>query len=511
MATTFPVRKIAAIAVSAGLLVAGLTACSGSSTAGSDPSKLTIAYNNDPAALGYDPLKYADAQYQFFSGLYDGLATTKADGSAGPGLATSFDFNADKTVVTLALVDNVKFSDGSKLSADLVKANLDRRSNKDLSAYSIFAAGGASEIKSVDVVDPTHVSLTFAAPQPGIESSLAGVAGMIVGQKAIDDSAALNKAPDGSGAYTLGSATVKGSNYVLTKNTAYRNAADWAYSTIDYKPITDSQALANAMISGQADVGLIATSTAALVKSKGLSIVQIGGSVQSMLVFDKSGVTTAAFADPNVRVALGMAIDRDKLVSGLHPGDVPAVNALPKDNPGFTSELDSKYGYNPTKAKEMLAAAGYPNGFSFTFVSGAGDPDVAAIQKYFAAVGVTMNIKVSGSTEEAFAAVNTTPLGLSPLSWANPVGTMYGAILGFANPHKDVNPALIADTQAVAAATDDASRKTALTSLNTELVSSGWLIPVYELLTSWAHSDKVAAFTLPPSGIPLLSSFKPAK
>ena len=63
--------------------------------------------------------------------------------------------------------------------------------------------------------------------------------------------------------------------------------------------------------------------------------------------------------------------------------------------------------------------------------------DLQAVQKDLAAVGITMNVKMASSTDEAFAAVATTPLGYAPLGWDNPVGLMYGVVLnGFTNVQK---------------------------------------------------------------------------
>ncbi len=231
-----------------------------------------------------------------------------------------------------------------------------------------------------------------------------------------------------------------------------------------------------------------------------------------VLVFDRSGVTVPAFADPNVRVALGLAIDRVELVEGVHPGNIPAVNALPVGNPGFSEELDAEFSYNPEKAVELLTAAGYPDGFEFDVVTLGDTTDLEALQSYFAEVGVTMNIVIASSTEELFGAVNTKPVGPIALGWGNPVGVMFGVILGFANPHGDAGGALAGMTGAVAGAQTDEERAGALAALNEELVRSGSYIPVYEQLTSWAFNEaKVAPIVFPGGDVtPLLSSIKPA-
>jgi peptide/nickel transport system substrate-binding protein len=508
----------ASSAVLAGALLLGsLTACGGGSsqaTAKADTSSLTLAIDSDSASFGFDPLKVSAAQRQFFEGLYESLMTLQPDGTAGPGLAKEFSYNADNTVLTLTLKEGVTFTDGSKLDAELVKANLDRRSDPALSAYSAVAKGGAQEITSVDVVSPTQVALTFAKAQPGFEKNLASTTGMIVGKNGVTDSASLAATPDGSGPYTLDPSTVKGNKYVLVKNEKSPEASKYAFSKVIFSVVLDPQARANALVSGQADVAMLTSNTVDFAKSKGVGVTQIGGTVNTMISFDKIGKTAPAFAEEKVRQAIQYAINRQALVDALHKGDIPAWNALPKDSAGFSKDIETAFAYNPDKAKSLLAEAGYPNGFDFTIIgSVASQTDLQAVQKDLAAVGITMNVKMAASTDEAFAAVATTPLGYAPLNWDNPVGVMYGAILsGFTNVQKATDEQLSAATGELAAAKDDAAAKAAATKLNTRLVESGWMIPLYEALTNQGYNTKKVAPVefAGTNAYPLLSSYKPA-
>jgi len=512
-----PTARRSAAVLAGVLMLSSVTACGGSGQAAStvDKTTLTIGVESDSASFGFDPLRVSDAQRQFFEGLYENLMTLKTDGSVGPGLATGFSYNADNTVLTLPLKQGVTFTDGSALDAALVKANFDRRTDPALSAYSAIAKGGAQELTSVDVISPTQVSLKFAKAQPGFEKNLTSTLGMIVGKAGAADTASLAAKPDGSGPYTLDSGTtVKGNKYVLQKNGKSTDAAKYPYNKIVFSVIQDPQARANALVSGQVDVAQLTSPTVDFVKAKGVGVSQIGGTVNTMISFDKTGKTSPAFASEKVRQAFQYAINRQALVDALHKGDIPAWNALPKDSAGFTEALNSQFAYDPAKAKSLLADAGYANGFEFTIVASATtQTDLQAVQKDLAAVGITMQVKMATSTDEAFAAVATTPLGYAPLGWDNPVGLMYGAILnGFTNVQKATDDQLSAATGEVAAAKDDPARKAALTKLNTRLVESGWMIPLFESLTNQGYNTKkVKQVEFAGSNVyPLLSSYAPA-
>nr|WP_274636129.1 ABC transporter substrate-binding protein [Microbacterium bovistercoris] len=511
---------LAAIAVSA----LALSGCSGSSAGGDDPSgtadtsQLTIALDSDQAATGYDPIHYSSGQRMFFEGVYDSLFALDAQGKVVPDLVTNFSYNKDNTQLTLDLDTGATFSDGSKLTADLVKQNLDfRGTSAKLNAYNQFAKGQDNEITDVKVVDDDTVRLDFAQPRPGFEANLVMPSGAIVGPKGLaDDRASLDATPDGSGPLQIDtSKSVKGNSYLLTKKKDDPRASDYPFDSYVFKPIPDPQSRVNAAISGEVDLAYITADTQAQVTSAGVGLVANGGTMRNLIAFDKVGATGKEWANPDVYKALSMAIDRKTYVNAVHPGEVPSTNALPKDSPGFIPELDQEYAYDPAAAKQLLAKAGFPNGFDFTFtVTADSQRDIEALQPYWAAIGVNVKLQNASSTEEQFKAVQTQPLG-GPLAltWTNPLGNVFGVLFGFANFHGAKAPQIQAAAGALGAAGGDAAKqKAALTDLNRAIVDSGWLIPLYEQLSPWAYNDKkVAKPTFPGADpFPLLSSLQPA-
>ena len=507
---------IAAVTASA----LALTACSGGggseSSAAADTSKLIIALDSDQAALGYDPVRYGSGQRMFFEGVYDSLFVLDEDGQVVPQLVTAFEYNEDQTQLTLDLDTSATFDDGTALSAELVKENLDARDNTDLSAYNGFAAGGENEITDVAVVDDDTVTLTFAASKPGFEANLVLPAGAIVGPVGAADRSSLDATADGSGPLAVdGEATVKGNSYVLVKKDDNEDAEAYPFDSYEFRPILDPQARVNAAISGEVDLAYITADTQAQVESAGVGLVANGGTVQNLVAFDKVGAIAPQWGDPRVYQALSMAIDREEYVSAVHPGEIPTANALPADSPGYLAELDEQYAYDPDGAKALLAEAGYPDGFDFDFtISPASQRDLEALQPYWAEIGVNVNLKNAASTEEIFAVVQTEPLGGPlPLTWTHPLGNVFGVLFGFANFHGAENPEIQAAAGAYGAAQgDEAAQTAALEDLNRAIVDSGWLIPLFEQLAPWAYDTaKVAEPTFPGAeAFPILASIQPA-
>jgi ABC-type transport system substrate-binding protein len=119
---------------------------------------------------------------------------------------------------------------------------------------------------------------------------------------------------------------------------------------------------------------------------------------------------TKPFTDINVRIALQMALDLPTIAKTIYQGTVepipsalvnPANKLFSYQYSDWPQSLKDEYAYNPTKAKQLLAAAGYPNGFDTNIVASAGgggmiptDPNLLLIIKdYFKAIGVNMEIR----------------------------------------------------------------------------------------------------------------------
>jgi peptide/nickel transport system substrate-binding protein len=481
---------------------------------GSAATTISIGIDSDPVPFGYDPAAVSGGgATTFFQAFYGSLFATSSTGKVEPQLASGYQFNTDKTELTLTLRQNVTFTDGTTLTASLVKANLDRRSPA-LGAYGMFAKGGAAEIRNVSASDPSTVVITFAQPQASATSLLADDGGRIVGGKAAADPKILQTGPDGSGPYTLSAGgTVKGSTYTLVKNDDAWNASSYPYSKIVFKVLTDPQARANALASGQVQIAQLDPTTVSFAKSKA-SVVEFSGAIYGFSLFDKLGKVAKPFASVGVRQALSMALDRTK-IAALHPNATATASYFPPGTDGYEVGLETTYAYNPAKAKQLLAEAGYPDGFSFTLLTaGMGnDAELQSAQRDWQAIGVTMNIKHVTSYAELLRAQTTTPLGYSGFTFGHdPLSWVYNFLLGgtFNAQHAE-DPQIQSALREVAAGGGNAD-VAGLRKLNAAIVDQGWSIPLYvQPIYLGYNPSQVAA----PQGswdnvYPLLSSIVPA-
>jgi peptide/nickel transport system substrate-binding protein len=503
-------RRVAAIAAAALVLTGGISGAANAAT-----RTLTIGDISDPAPAKYDPVAYSDGQAVFFETLYDQLfvrtAPAAAKGVKG-GLVTAHTLSDDKTTLTMTIRSGVKFTDGSTLDADTVKANLDRRNDTTLPSYSKFDKGGTQEITSV-TVDGNKVVVKFKSAQPNAAYELSGPSGFIVSEKAAKDKNLLLSAPYGSGPYKLDAAkTIKANSYRFAKQASHWNKANYPYDVIVYKVYATTQAQANAAAAGQIDVVLQpATTSVPLLKARKVGLVAKPGVVYFMQWWDKLGKNYKFTEDKNVRLAFSYATDRNALVKGIFAGDRATASLVGKSALGYSELLDEKYTYNLAKAKQLLAASKYPNP-EFTIVISANDASIhEALKTQWAKAGITMNIKIAANGGELFGAVRTGAMGIFSFDTSNLVGWTGLMLNSFPNYQGATNAKIGAALGALAADNKNSDKAEAL---NKAIVEEAWSLPLRESYSYLGYNKKtVKTMKIGANGNtwPLLTEIKPAK
>jgi peptide/nickel transport system substrate-binding protein len=175
----------------------------------------------------------------------------------------------------------------------------------------------------------------------------------------------------GVGPYVLqASQSVSGDHYTFTATPNYYDKSRQHYKKIVLKVINDENAAVAAMKTGQVDGylgGSLATKSTA--SAAGIQVLTAPSYWEGLQLLDQQGQVVKALADVRVRQAINYAIDRKAIVKAIWGSDATTrVQPANISNPGYDQALESKYPYNPTKAKQLLAAAGYSKGVTIPVV-----------------------------------------------------------------------------------------------------------------------------------------------
>ena len=235
--------KLARTAAASGLVtILALTACSAPATGGGETDD-TLRLGVVTQLTSFAPWEASWAnQSPYLQAVYDTLLRAEPDGTITEGLATAWEWDDSKTVLTLTLRDDVQFSDGTDLTAQVAADNL-VRFRDGTSENATFLAG----MTSAEAVDDATLVITLAAPDPALPVYLSQNAGL-VGSTAMFDSPDAQTTPIGSGPYTLDADnTVVGSTYVFEANEDYWDLESVHYDTIEMTFYGDPTALMNAV------------------------------------------------------------------------------------------------------------------------------------------------------------------------------------------------------------------------------------------------------------------------
>jgi peptide/nickel transport system substrate-binding protein len=364
-----------------GALAAGCSSSPGSTAAA--PS-LTLTVASSAAGLTPDFSTYTQLELMVYDdAVYDfPMHLSPYTNALVPWAVTSWSYNANKTVLTLNLRHGMKFTNNTPVNAAALAANFEQRIKLEDASFDY------TNIASIDT--PSEYQVVINLKQPD-SSFLAEVAMTHIAAPAAITS---KDDPIGSGPYILDKArTVPGVTYVFTRNPGYWNPSAFPYDTIIDKIMTSTTASTDALISGQADYADIDADNATAVRAHGDKVILGEGDSVTFLIVDRNGKIVPALGNVLVREALNYAINRPAIAQYVELGQGSATSQyfLP-GSPFYISNLTSPYTYDPAKAKQLLAEAGYPHGFNIGTVPTLWFPQYQpAVQQYFAAIGVKVN------------------------------------------------------------------------------------------------------------------------
>jgi len=342
-----------------------------------------------------DPIQIGSAAEHFVAvNIYSNLVRYRTgSGEIEPDLAERWDVSEDGLVYTFYLRRGVKWHKGyGEFTAEDVKFTIER--HQDPNVGSLFATHYA-DVSRVDALDKYTVRIILSRPNVAfLTSVLPYRGGFIVSKKAVTELGAKHATnPVGTGPFVFEGWT-PGQELVLSANPDYYRGRP-KLDKVVFKVITDEEAAAAALESQAVDI--IWTQGAEqyrrLKNDSRFVVKETASTTQWNLAFN---TTRKPFTDKRVRQALQYAVDKEtwatKLLGGTH---LPATSYLPPVTWGYAHDV-KQYPYDPNKAKQLLAEAGYRDGFTVELLYSSLKPQPAlaeAIQASFREAGVTVKLK----------------------------------------------------------------------------------------------------------------------
>ena len=339
--------------------------------------------------LGYPAAGYVPTDYFCADPAIETLFRLDAQGGAVPWLATGYKVSSDFKSVTITLTKGIKFHDGTDFNAEAVKYLFD-----------IYRTSAMSELKSVtsvDVVDSHTVRLNLSEFQVQLMPNLAFRAGQIVSPTAIKI-----QGKDWCMTHPVGTGPFKFVSYQRDSSIKYQKFPGYwqkgkpYLDNVEFELIADKTTAVMAFKSGRGHVvgpGLLAQHISELKETGKYTTSLIPLAVYSLA--GDSSHQTSPFADIRVRRALEHAIDKAAIAKAVGYGIYkPATQVTAMETWSYNPSVKG-YEYSPQKAKELLAQAGYPNGFKTRIMYVTTDPqDVfIAVQGYLAQVGIEAKLE----------------------------------------------------------------------------------------------------------------------
>jgi peptide/nickel transport system substrate-binding protein len=420
-APTLTRRRLLGVSAAGGmaLLLTGCHSAASSSKSGagkSSTTKLTVGTTTD---LAPSNILRTGTNTTTLSLIFDTLAgVDPATLQPTPSIATSWNWNSDKTELTVNLRDDVYYHSGRKLGPEdaifSIKAEQASVSGSQIGATALLIdsmrVSGTNQF-TLKLKKPVSSFLNLLILTPLIDSQT--FSGLYSGKKMV-----------GTGPFVFRSWT-PGSQVSLTRNPRYWQKGLPYADSVTVRVFGSEQALVSAARTGEVDLAwsLVPADATLLTKGGKLASHTTGAAFAEWYV--GVNVKSKPFDNVLVRQAIAYALDRDRIAKQAFSGFgkatcVPWSTSLP----GLSGSYDTYYSYNPAKAKELLKQAG-ALGVSAPIATGAGNQVAAAISNI-----VEYNLSEAGFTpkpSQVQATTFQTQLQAASIDglWINNVGQSY--------------------------------------------------------------------------------------
>lgn len=376
-------------------LLAGLAVATALTTATfalpAQAATLRMAWAQD--ATGLDPHKQtAFSSLRLLELIYEPLVRLSPALDVIPAIADSWTFSEDGLTLTFKLNANAKFSDGTPVTSEDVKASFTRLLDE---ATGAAARSNFLSIASIDTPDATTVVFNLSQPDAPILVAMATINAAIVPASAIA-AGTVETTAVGSGPFKLDSWDPN-SKEVLSAN------PDWAGGKVAIDGITisvlpDETAILASLRAGQTDFALLNDPlVATLVPNEpNLQLNPVPGLAYNVLQLNPA---RKPMDDLKVRQAISCAVNRQEILDTALVGEGKVTGPLTM--PAYASDPSTLFCYTQDvdKAKALMAESSSPEGFTAKVIAATGEPPVASseaqvLQAQLAEIGVRLEIEM---------------------------------------------------------------------------------------------------------------------
>lgn len=366
----------------------------GSSETAVKKDLLNIGISAEPSTL--DPhLQSGQATRLIKQQIYRGLMTYTADSAIKEDAADSYQVSDDGLTYTFVLKD-VKFHDGSPVTAEDVKFSMDRIMDEAVAAT--FGNDFRSIVSEVGVVDDKTVEIMLKQPcAPFLEYLCLPEAAIVSKAFCEENNNDLSVVALGCGPYAF-------DNWEKGLSITVKAFDGWYGSpvqtpNIDFYFYTDETTRANALRTGEVDIiDYVPSKEVIAFEAAGDASVDV--SVAPFMCLQVNCKDGSPLADPKVRQAIAYAINRDDVINAAFMGRGEPIYGFPTivGQNGYDGKYDNYFSYDPEKAKALLAEAGYPDGFSCKLLSTSTyafhEQTAVCVQSSLADIGIKVELEL---------------------------------------------------------------------------------------------------------------------
>ena len=440
------IRKFAVATAVAAFVLTSAAAQAGPKQGG----EMVVTYKDDIST--FDPaIGYDWQNWSMIKSLFDGLmdyepGTTELI----PDLAESYTISDDGLTYTFKLRPGVKFHNGRTLTSADIKYSIERSVNPEtqspgqgffwqITGFDEMAAGDATELSGITTPDDSTVIINLSQPDATFLQIVAINFAFAVPREEVEKYGLdFGRNPVGTGAYKMTDWTL-GQRVVFERNADYFREGAPLLDKITFEVGQDPSVALLRLKRGEVDVLGDPIPSANFLQEvadpANADLIVEGGLLHTGYI--TLNTTEPPFDNKLVRQAVNMAINKERVIKIVNGRATIANQPLPPAMPSYDTNFEG-YAYDPEKAKQLLAEAGYPDGFETELYAMNTDPNPRIAQSFqqdLAAIGIEVEIKALAQAT----VIDAGGEGTAPMLWSGGMAwiadypdpsNFYGPILG---------------------------------------------------------------------------------